>query len=149
MARFAWIAAFLVGVALASLAACETMMADDGAGDPLSQYDWVARTIAGKDVIGPPGRVTLSFREGRVSGRAGCNLYSGPVEYGKGAIKIGNLISTKMACAEPGLMQQESAYLNTLEGAQSYAARGDSLTIKTATGAIVYDSAPRQTRPEN
>jgi heat shock protein HslJ len=133
------------------LVGCESAVSDDNAGDDarLTQQDWVAQSIAGKPVV-QIGRVTLSFAEGRVSGRGGCNLYSGTVEYGKGAIKIGPLISTKMACVEGGLMQQESAYLSTLQGAERYAVGTDGkLTITTKTGAIVYDGAPRQVRPEN
>jgi heat shock protein HslJ len=145
------IASTAVVVALAaSLMGCETAVSDDnpGSDDRLTQEDWIAQTIGGKPVI-KVGRVTLSFAEGRVSGRGGCNLYSGPVEYGKGAIKIGPLISTKMACLEDGLMQQESAYLNTLHGAERYAVdAGGKLTISGKAGAIVYDGAPRQVRPQ-
>jgi heat shock protein HslJ len=142
----------VVVLALAfAVAACESAVSDDSAGDDgrLTQQDWVAQSIAGKPVV-HIGRVTLSFGEGRVSGRGGCNLYSGPVEYGRGAIKIGPLISTKMACVEGGLMQQESAYLSTLQGAERYAFGADGkLIIATKSGAIVYESAPRQVRPEN
>ncbi|MDZ4866461.1 MAG: META domain-containing protein [Alphaproteobacteria bacterium] len=146
------IASTAIVLALAlGLAGCESAVSDDSGRDDarLTQSDWVAETITGKPVV-HVGRVTLSFAEGRVSGRGGCNLYSGPVEYGKGAIKIGPLISTKMACMEDGLMQQESAYLTALQGADRYAVGADGkLTIATRTGAIVYDSAPRQVRPEN
>jgi len=134
-----------------AVAGCESAVSEDNTGDDarLTQQDWVAQSIAGKPVV-QIGRVILSFGEGRVSGRGGCNLYSGSVEYGKGAIKIGPLISTKMACVEDGLMQQESAYLKTLQGAQRYSIGGDGmLTIATNDGAIVYEGAPRQVRPEN
>ena len=131
-----------------ALMGCETAVSDDDSGDRLTQSDWVAQAIACQPVINP-GRVTLSFGEGRVSGRSGCNLYSGPVEYGRGAITVGPVISTKMACMEAGLMQQESTYLNALQAAERYAVGGDGrLTIKTKMGTLVYDSAPRQMRPE-
>jgi heat shock protein HslJ len=131
-----------------ALMGCETAVSDDDGGDRLTQSDWVAQTIAGQAVINP-GRVTLSFAEGRVSGRGGCNLYSGPVEYGGGMIKVGPLISTKMACMEAGLMQQESTYLNVLQAAERYAvAANGQLTITTKMGALVYASTPRQVRPE-
>jgi heat shock protein HslJ len=142
--------ALVFALALA-IAACESAVSDDNAGNDaqLTQKDWVAQSIAGKPVV-QIGRVTLSFGEGRVSGRGGCNLYSGQVEYGRGTIRIGPLISTKMACVEGGLMQQESAYLSTLQGAERYAVGSDGkLTIATKTGAIVYEGAPRQVRPEN
>lgn len=145
------VASTAVVLALAlGLAGCESAVSDDGNdnGARLTQEDWVALTIAGQPVV-QVGRVTLSFADGRVSGRSGCNLYSGSVEYGRGAIKIGPLISTKMACAEDGLMQQESAYLNALQSAERYAVSAEGiLTITTRGGAIVYDGAARQVRPE-
>lgn len=147
MARIA--SSVFAGILIASLMGCETAVSDDDNDDILSQKDWVAQTILGKPVI-KPGSVTLSFGEGRVSGRASCNRYSGPVEYGKGRIKIGALISTKMACMEDGLMQQETTYLNALESAQTYKVGADGrLSIGTKAGALVYEGAARQVRPEN
>ncbi len=134
-----------IAIALA-LTACETPTAQDES--RLTQVDWVAQTINGKPVI-EPGRVTLSFSEARVSGRSGCNIYSGPVTYGKGTLKVGALISTKMACVANGVMQQESDYLNTLGAAQSYGYRNDRLVLSTPAGAaLVFASAPRQERPD-
>jgi heat shock protein HslJ len=140
---------FVVGAAFACLTACETAVSnEDGDADQLRQEDWVAEAIAGKPVVNA-GRVTLSFADARISGRSGCNLYSGPAEYGRGTIKVGPLISTKMACQEEGVMAQESAYLNALQSAERYGIGADGkLTITTAVGDLVYDSAARQVRPE-
>jgi heat shock protein HslJ len=141
--------AMLLAVAIVTaLSACESAVSDDDRADRLSQQDWVAQTIAGAPVVNP-GRVTLSFANGRVSGRGGCNLYSGPVEIGRGTLKIGPLISTKMACGQDGVMPQESAYLNALQSASRYSFGGDGkLNISTSAGALVYEGAPRQQRPE-
>lgn len=129
-------------------AGCESAISNDETNDPLASRDWVALSILGKPVI-KPGGVTMSFGEGRVSGRGGCNRYSGTADYANGAIKVGPLISTKMACMEDGIMQQESAYLNALQGATRYTIGGDGkLTIATGGGAIVYDPSPRQLRPD-
>lgn len=131
-----------------ALAACESAVSDDNGSGELMRRDWVAQSIDGKAVI-DPGRVTLAFADGRVSGRGGCNLYSGPAEIGRGTLKIGALISTKMACADNGMMQQESAYLNALQSAERYSFRPDgALVVATATGSIVYAGTPKQQRPE-
>ena len=144
-----WLTAVVAALAVgAGLTACGSAISDDDASDQLVRQDWIAETIDGTPVINP-GRVTLAFAEGRVSGRGGCNHYSGPVEIGAQTLKIGALISTKMACVENGLMQQESAYLNALQSAQRYRVGGDArLVITTASGAIVYAGAPKQQRPE-
>lgn len=137
-----------IAVLLLGLAACESAVSGGQAETKLEENDWVAETIAGTPVI-QAGRVTLSFGEGRVSGRSGCNLYSGPVEIGASTLKVGSLISTKMACLATGVMQQESAYLNALEAAQTYAITGPKLTITTTKGPIVYTATARQAQPEN
>jgi len=142
-------AALLAMAIVTVLSACESAaVSDDDQADRLSQQDWVAETIGDAPVVNP-GRVTLSFANGRVSGRAGCNLYSGPVEIGKGTLKIGPLISTKMACGQGGVMEQESVYLTALQSAQRYGFGADGrLTITTSSAPIVYSGAPRQQRPE-
>lgn len=133
----------------AGLGACESSVSANGSDNELSRRDWVAKSIGGTPVVGP-GRVTLAFAEGRVSGRGGCNHYSGPVEIGpSGTLRVGALISTKMACAEPGLMQQESAYLNALNSAERYRFGPDGvLIIATTAGYIIFAGTPRQERPE-
>lgn len=140
----------LLLVLCVGIAGCETAMTDprDGGDEQLTRLDWVADSIGGKPVVNP-GKVTLTFAEGRVSGRAGCNRYSGPVEFSNGSIKVGALISTKMACMEPGVMEQETAYLNALRSARRYSVGGEEkLTIETASGSLTYSGVPKQQRPE-
>jgi heat shock protein HslJ len=147
MMRRSFIAAAVLALSVGAAGCTSSGSGGDVSGE-LTRQDWVAQTINGQPVIGY-GRVTLSFAEGRVSGRSGCNQYSGPVEIGPGTLSIGNLISTKMACAEPGLMQQESAYLSALRSAQRYRFGPDGvLIIATASGYLIYRGAPKQVRPE-
>ena len=44
--------------------------------------------------------IEFNLAEKRVSGNAGCNSFSGPIEILGEKIKFGNLISTKMACQD-------------------------------------------------
>ena len=130
-----------------ALASCESSLSTNDDFDPIIQNDWLAQSIAG-DPVPNPERVTLSFANGRVSGRGGCNQYSGPVEYGNGRMKIGPIISTKMACLENGLMQLESKYLGALQTAESYSVSSSAhLTITTARGPLVFSASSRQIRP--
>ena len=140
----------VVSLVAGGLLGCESAVSnEDDAADRLQQEDWVAEAILGQTVV-KAGHVTLTFAEARVSGRSGCNLYSGPAEYGHGRVKIGPLISTKMACQEEGVMAQESVYLNALQSAARYGITADGkLTVTTAAGDLVFDGAARQARPEN
>jgi len=62
-------------------------------------------------------RATLSFADpGRVTGNGSCNRYGGTVELGDGTIKVGPVMTTKMACT-PEIDAQERAYLAALQNA--------------------------------
>jgi heat shock protein HslJ len=83
--------------------------------------------------------VTLSFNEGILGGNAGCNSYGGDYVVGPGgALQIGDVFRTLMACLEPdGVMEQEEAYLSTLERGNSYVIDGDTLIIMDAAGVSI------------
>jgi putative lipoprotein len=72
--------------------------------------------------------------DGRVSGRGGCNQYSGTVELEGASIIISHLISTKMACA-PAQMDQETRFMSALQAARTYKMTEDNrLVFSDATG---------------
>lgn len=132
-------------IALAScltltLAACETPASSSGFADDIRGRAWAAEAIGGKDVIDGT-RVTLSINEGKVSGKAGCNAYGGPVEINGNRVKFGNLFSTKMACLGEGVMEQEQRYLNALQGVTRGEMRaGGILVLKGSAGDIEFSA---------
>ena len=139
---------FLRATAIAMLAFASGCTAgpDDGP-NALERHDWQALDIAGKPVS-TPNPVTLSFTEGRASGRSGCNQYSGAVEYGARTIRLQAMISTKMACAGEGVMLTEMNYLQALQAAERWEVGPDGkLTIDGSRGRIKFTPLARQTRP--
>jgi heat shock protein HslJ len=136
----------LCAIALLSFtSACSAGM--DRGQDTLASHDWQALELQDKPVS-TPVPVTLSFTEGRASGRSGCNQYSGAVEYGAGTIRFQAMISTKMACVEDGAMQTEASYLQALQGAETWNIdAAGKLTIEGARGRIKFTPLARQTRP--
>jgi len=62
-----------------------------------------------------PGAVTpqASFTADTMNGNAGCNTFNGPYTLTGENLKVGPIISTKMACPEPGA-SVENAYLAAL-----------------------------------
>ena len=115
--------------------------------DMLAAHDWQAFELKGRPVS-TPVPVTLSFSEGRASGRSGCNQYSGAVEHGARTIRFKAMISTKMACAGDGVMQTEADYLQALQAAESWDIDATGrLTIEGARGRIKFTPLARQTRP--
>ena len=123
---------------LLPLAACESPASDGGRdlARAVEGRTWIAEVIGGKDVVDGT-KVTLKIEGGRVSGKGGCNAYGGPVEINRDTIKFGALFSTKMACMANGSMEQESRYLNMLQGATHGEVRSDGTLIISGNGGAI------------
>ncbi len=125
-----------------ALGACET---NASGGVDLAQTipgkTWSAEAIGGRDVVDGT-KVTLKIENGRVSGKAGCNGYGGPVEINGDRIKFGALFSTKMACMGGGVMEQESRYLNLLQSVTHGEVRSNgALVLTTGDGQTLIFNA--------
>jgi heat shock protein HslJ len=79
-----------------------------------------------------------------INGTAGCNSYNGGyITSGSNGITIGPLATTLMYCGEPGVMDQETAYLTLLRTVSSYEVTGEGiLNLRDANGTaiLVYSS---------
>ncbi len=82
--------------------------------------------------------LNVSFgADGRVSGNAGCNNFTGSFTQMGDAIEIGPLVSTAKMCADPaGAMEQEAQFLQAMQSAKVIQLDGDRLTLRTAGGAM-------------
>ena len=83
--------------------------------------------------------ISLNFgADGRLSGSAGCNQYTGGYQSSGGKLTVGTLAATSMMCHTPdGVMEQEAQYLAALSTATSYEIAGDRVTIRDADGAML------------
>jgi heat shock protein HslJ len=93
--------------------------------------------------VNPHTTVTALFgADGNITGSAGCNSYTGSYTHsGQNRISIGPLATTQMYCGDPGVMDQETAYLANLQAAASYEMTTDGkLQLMDATGTpiLVY-----------
>jgi heat shock protein HslJ len=77
--------------------------------------------------------------DGRVSGHAGCNRFSGPytADAATRRFRAGPLITTRMTCPQPAdRMGQEARFLAALARGETYRRGGDSLEIRSGDGAL-------------
>ena len=86
----------------------EPVIAGTLAGGP-----WLVEDINGGGVI-DAARLDLTFADGRVSGKSGCNSYGGDWQQNAATIKLGPFRVTRMACA-PAVMVMEGKFLAALE----------------------------------
>lgn len=95
-------------------------------GDPgtLLHGAWVVEEIDDSGII-EGSQLTVNFSaEGRVSGKASCNSYSGKYVFSGEGLRIGPTAATMMAC-DPRLMQQEQAFLVRLEAFRRFELAAD------------------------
>ena len=127
--RYLWI---LSGLVLLGLLACQRTAQSD----PLAGTLWVATSCLGeKPILGTT--LTLSFKDGQVRGSSGCNTYFGSYRVSGSAITVEQLASTKMACQEPGVMQQETVFLASLSEAETYRLEKSRLELVRKDGQTV------------
>jgi heat shock protein HslJ len=76
-------------------------------------------------------RPTLHFSadSARASGNGGCNSYGGTAVISGRSIKVSRLISTKRACIDQAMNEQETRFLSALEAVDRYAISGDTLRL--------------------
>lgn len=73
--------------------------------------------------------------QGKLSGNAGCNQYKSQWQGTSEKFQIASTASTKKFCEKPeGIMEQETAYLSSLEKVNSWEIEGDNLVFKDAQG---------------
>jgi len=116
------------GVALLLLASGVAM-----AQEALPGTAWLAEDIDGKGVIDNLQTTMEVSRDGKLSGNAGCNSYSGTPEIAGDAITIGPMAMTRMACL-PAVDEQERRFLDALGETKSYRIEGDLLYFLDGEG---------------
>ncbi len=102
----------------------------------LAGTSWELRTIGGTVPASGPA-LTLVFGRGELSGNGSCNAFGGSYAYdaSTGAIHVGDLVSTKRACIEPGRNELEAAYLAALRGATDASIDENGRLVIRGTGA--------------
>ncbi len=133
----------LLAAVLASACAGPAVPTDGASGDVLEvllpvEGAWV--TSGDGDV--PEGLTLEVAPDGSLFGFSGCNRFSGSGTFAAGAVLMGGLASTRMACAEPGVMDGEARFLNVLGLAQRYRTPDpDTLVLSGAGGEVLLRRA--------
>jgi heat shock protein HslJ len=79
---------------------------------------------------------------GSLNGAAGCNFY---VATFGGGLGMETTLNATQVCSQPaGVMEQEQAYMASLERAYGYWLTGDQLILNTGSGTLTYRTSPPQ-----
>lgn len=121
-------------LALAWLAGCAGSVSLD---EPLEGTSWRLVQIDGQSVAGglhpqTEPRIQFDAEARRMTGSGGCNMVSGNYRRNGGVLRIGPVLSTRRACADPGLNALETRFVAVLEATTGYSLKGTQLTLLDA-----------------
>ena len=131
LARFAFCRTALPYFFVAFAAAgCSSVSLDQ----PIEARTWRLASIDAQPVIpsqDPRQSAQIMFDGGtqRVSGSGGCNRISGSYQRAGAQLKIGPLVSTRMACLDAGRGQLESRFMAALQATTNYSIAGNELIL--------------------
>ena len=84
----------------------------------------------------PDTEMDVVFGIGTVGGFSGCNSFSGTYGTNGTVVRISRLATTRLACDE-AVMEQETAFLEALQGAALIESRGSTLNLTDRKGGIL------------
>lgn len=109
----------------------------------LLHIKWFATEVGGVPAV-QGARSWMEFSEdGHVTGHGGCNRYSGDAKFDHTQLKFGEVASTKMACAEPAAMQQESKLFAAFTATRTYRVEGKDILLLDDAGKVQARFTPQ------
>lgn len=108
---------------------------------PLGDRDWRLTELHGQPAVPSEDSsrdAMLHFEadSGRVYGSSGCNRLTGPYTSSGDTLTFGALASTRMACMDERVNQQENEFLAALGSTRSYRMSGDTLILVGESGPL-------------
>jgi heat shock protein HslJ len=106
--------------------------------DPLAETSWKLVSINGVPVL-KGTEPSVGFSDGKISGSSGCNTFGGSYKISGQKITTSSIAMTLMACADPGAMDQEQAFLGYLQDSPSFKLTAGQLQIIRSDGkALIF-----------
>ncbi len=121
-------------VLLLVLAACTS---SSQSGGDLTGSFWALTELNGQPLVSGTGISAQFSTDGNVGGSSGCNRYSGTYTVSGNKITFSSPMAATMMMCEQAIMDQESAYLEALGEAETFAVKGDQLTLSGKDGATL------------
>jgi len=117
--------------------------APSSTGHSLANTQWMLKSFGSASVeqmVAEKSPITLKFEAGdRAGGSGGCNSYGSNYQVQGNRLSFGPILSTKRACLEDALTQQEQQYFRALESAGTFTLTDDRLTIFSQDGRSVLN----------
>jgi heat shock protein HslJ len=113
---------------LAALGASLALAACSGEGQDLGGRSFTSTQVRGHDLV-PGSAVTLTFEDGRISARAGCNTLNGGASWDGDTLEVEEPMATTMMACEEALMGQDQWLSSFLTSSPALEVDGRTLTL--------------------
>jgi heat shock protein HslJ len=130
--------ALALALACAAVAGCATVPADGGS---LENSRWRVVALSGQTTPAD-GDYRLSFENGRIAGRFGCNQLSGSYHVTGQVLVTEQIASTRMGCPEPAATLESRGLAVLQQPLQFTMAPGPRLALRNAIGLIELERLP-------
>lgn len=121
--------------AFATAVACTSVTATEATFD---ETTWRVTAINGQ-VTPTSGDYRISFEDGRIGGRFGCNQFGGPYRVGGDTMVAGDIASTLMGCPEPAATHEAQGFAVLGQPMRISWNSGKRLTLGNSAGAIALE----------
>jgi heat shock protein HslJ len=113
--------------------------------------NWILVNADGLTVVAelPDAGISLEVSSSALSGSSGCNTYAADATVEGSSIKVGDLLVTRKACKEAGVMDVEHAYLAALHRTSSWEVASGVLRLQDDETVLVFTRRPDRTRPSS
>ncbi|HWL64230.1 MAG TPA: META domain-containing protein [Steroidobacteraceae bacterium] len=119
------------------LAGCASAPGGSGSTPELAGTRWTITRVDGGSPLGAEDLTAQFGINGQLEGNSGCNHFSGPWIQSGNTLRVGELLSTRRACAEDDRQQQESRVLRILQGTTTVRRGKDGhLSLTGSSGAL-------------
>lgn len=112
---------------------------------PLEGTTWSLVELGGRPARAAGDDGTPSLRldaaQKRASGNTGCNSYGGGYELSGSSLRFGALASTRRACVDEALNQQEATFLRALADTRTWSIVSGTLVLDGESGAVARFTA--------
>ena len=137
----------LIGILVLMIVVVNYPAARAHAGVEMTRTPWTLQSCTDPTGVHIPiisgSNVTARFDgDGRMTGNSGCNWYAATYTTKDYAISLSLESVTDMACRDPGIMEQESAFLASLSKVTSFRVSESSLKFYDAAGTTVLVFVP-------
>ena len=137
MMGFFFFLLFLAGIALVMMQGREMARQNmPGGGASMTGIEWRPTLLGADEIATDSGMFVLFAVDGSIKGNGGCNNFFGSLQMTDGALVVGELGASRMACP-PDIMDREALFMTALQETTQFEMGQNSLQLLGAGNVLL------------